>query len=156
MLLFEQDYQTHSNTVIEDKWKIIKLPATTKYNGYTHEEKEGLIRSGNEFYNIMHEYQENDTLYVILKSNQNAQERYDELTSLIQGMFDPDANTAQSPLSKAMKIFGGLQKVYLPTEIMFCICRQQTELLHQAFYTEPQLSYAKVIHLLHSPPPELT
>ena len=156
ILLFENSYQTHSNTVIEDKWKIVKIPHASASKKNINEEKKGLIRSGGEFYNVMHEYQENDTLYVILKSNQNAQERYDELTSMMQGMFDPGANAPQSPLNKAMKIFGGLQKVYLANEMMLGICEQQTEQLHQPFYPEPRLSYAKVIHLLHSPPPELS
>ncbi|WP_259014328.1 hypothetical protein [Emticicia fluvialis] len=154
MLFFEDNYQTHSNTIIEDKWKVIKLPASNKTISIDNTIKEGLIRSGNEFYNVMHEYQENDTLYVILKSNQNAQERFDELTSLVQGMFDAD--TPQSPLSKAMKLYGGLLKVYLSNDTDLQLIKPCLVSNPSQPFKEPEKRYASVINLLHTPPPELT
>jgi hypothetical protein len=155
-LFFEDNYRTSSNVIIDDKWKIIKIPTTDKDAHYSSEDKEGLIRSGDDFYNIMHEYHENDTLYVILKSNQNAQERFSELTSLILGMTDANADTPQSPLGKIIKLFGDLQKIYLSDDILLGLHEPIISLYPPSFYTEPHKSYYQIIHLLHSPPPELT
>jgi hypothetical protein len=155
-LFFEDNYRTSSNVIIDDKWKIIKVPAIDKYAHYNNEEKEGLIRSGNDFYNIMHEYQENDTLYIILKSNQNAQERFTELTSLILGMNDTSADTPQSPLGKLVKLFGDLQKIYVADALQLSLSNPIIESYCPSFYTEPHQWNEQVIHLLHLPPPELT
>ena len=155
-LFFEDNYRTSSNIIIDDKWKIIKIPAASANAHYNSVEKEGLIRSGNDFYNIMHEYQENDTLYVILKSNQNAQERFTELASLILGMTDTETETPHSPLGKLIKLLGDLQKVYLSDEVLLGLNEPITGLYQTSFYTEPHQSNEQVIYLLHSPPPELT
>lgn len=155
-LFFEDNYRTSSNVIIDDKWKIIKVPTIDKYAHYNNEDKEGLIRSGNDFYNIMHEYQENDTLYIILKSNQNAQERFTELTSLILGMNDMSADTPQSPLGKLIKLLGDLQKTYVDNALQLGLNEPIVESYCPSFYTEPHQSDYQVIHLLHSPPPELT
>lgn len=155
-LFFEDNYRTSSNVIFDDKWKIIKIPTTSRDAHYNSENKEGLIRSGNDFYNIMHEYQENDTLYVILKSNQNAQERFTELTSLILGITDPNADTPYSPLGKIIKLLGDLQKIYVSDSLQLDLNEPIGELYGPSFYTEPHQSNEQVIHLLHSPPPELT
>lgn len=155
-LFFEDNYRTSSNIIIDDKWKIIKIPTNAKGAHYGKGDREGLIRSGNDFYNIMHEYHENDTLYVILKSNQNAQERFSELNVLILGMTDPDADTSHSPLGRIIKLFGDLQKIYLSDEVLLGLNEPVIMLNHPSFYTEPQQSDSQVINLLHSPPPELT
>ena len=155
-LVFEDNYRKSSNVIIDDKWKIIKVPTHSKDAHYAKGNQEGLIRSGDDFYNIMHEYFENDTLYVILKSNQNAQERFSELTSLILGMTNPNADTSHSPLGRIIKLFGDLQKIYLSDEVLLGLHEPGFYLNHPSFYTEPQQSDYQVIHLLHSPPPELT
>ncbi len=156
MLFFEDNYSAGSNVIIDDKWKIIKIPTTDKNVHYNKGDKDGLIRSGDDFYNIMHEYHENDTLYVILKSNQNAQERFTELTSLILGMNDASADTPHSPLGKLMKLFGDLQKIYVADALQLSLTDPMVESYCSSFYTEPHKSNEQVIHLLHSPPPELT
>ncbi|WP_460472010.1 hypothetical protein [Emticicia fontis] len=156
MLFFDDNYSTSSNVIIDDKWKIIKIPTTAKNAHYNGGDKEGLIRSGNDFYNIMHEYQENDTLYVILKSNQNAKESYTELASLILGMNNTSADTPQSPLGKIIKLFGDLQKIYVSDALQLSLTEPIAESYYLSFYTEPHASNYQVIHLLHSPPPELT
>ncbi|WP_147322791.1 hypothetical protein [Emticicia sp. C21] len=156
MLFFEDNYSASSNVIIDDKWKIIKIPTTAKNAHYNKGNAEGLIRSGDDFYNIMHEYQENDTLYVILKSNQNAQERFTEFTSLILGMNDTSADTPQSPLGKLVKLFGDLQKIYVADAMQLSLSEPIVESYYSSFYIEPQQSNEQVIHLLHSPPPELT
>lgn len=156
VLFFEDNYSASSNVIIDDKWKIIKVPTTAKNAHYNKGDKEGLIRSGDDFYNIMHEYQENDTLYVILKSNQNAQERFTELTSLILGMNDMSADTPQSPLGKLIKLLGDLQKIYVDNALQLGLNEPIVESYYTSFYKEPHQSDYQVIHLLHSPPPELT
>jgi len=156
VLCFEENYRTSSNIIFDDKWKIIKIPTTSKDAHYSEEDKERLVRSGNDFYNIMHEYSENDTLYVILKSNQNAQERFSELTALIQGTSNQASDTPSSPFTKILKLLGDLQKIYLSEPFPLDLNRQVSELINHPFYTEPQQTYHQVIHLLHSPPPELT
>ncbi|MBA4853157.1 hypothetical protein [Emticicia sp. BO119] len=156
MLFFETNYRTNSNVIFDDKWKIIKIPTTSKDVHYRNGHKEGLIRSGNDFYNIMHEYQENDTLYVILKSNQNAQERFAELASMVQGMTAPDSDISRSPLGKLIKLLGDLQKVYVSDSLQLALTEPIVEIYDPSFYTEPTQSDYQVIHLLHSPPPELT
>lgn len=156
MLFFEENYRTSSNIIFDDKWKIIKIPTTSKDTHYREEDKESLVRSGNDFYNIMHEYFENDTLYVILKSNQNAQERFAELTALIQNTNNQSSDLPQSPLAKIIKLLGDLQKIYLSDPLPFDFNRQVFEFNKHPFYPEPQQTYHQVIHLLHLPPPELT
>ncbi|MFD2522342.1 hypothetical protein [Emticicia soli] len=156
MLFFEENYRTSSNIIFDDKWKIIKIPTTEKNAHYREADEESLVRSGNDFYNIMHEYFENDTLYVILKSNQNAQERFSEITALIQGTNNHDSDLPQSPLAKIIKLLGDLQKIYLSDPLPLDLNRQVSEFNNHPFYTEPQKTYHQVIHLLHSPPPELT
>lgn len=156
MLFFEDNYSTSSNVIIDDKWKIIKIPTTAKNAHYNKGENEGLIRSGDDFYNIMHEYQENDTLYVILKSNQNAQERFNELTSLMLGLNNTSADTPQNPLGKIIKLFGDLQKIYVSDAVQLSLNEPTVESYYPSFYTEPHQSNEQVIHLLNSPPPELT
>jgi hypothetical protein len=156
MLFFEDNYTKSSDIIFDDKWKIIKIPTTSKDAHYGKGDEEGLIRSGNDFYNIMHEYHENDTLYVILKSNQNAQERFTELTSLIFGITDPTADTSHSPLGKIIKLFGDLQKVYLSGNMTLDLHDRIISLFQRSFFTEPPQSNYQVINLLHSPPPELT
>jgi hypothetical protein len=156
MLFFEDNYRTSSNVIIDDKWKIIKIPTTSANAHYSREDKEGLIRSGDDFYNIMHEYQENDTLYVILKSNQNAQERFTELTSLMLGMTNSEADSPQSPLGKLIKLFGDLQKVYVNDTLQLSLNATVVESHYCSFYTEPHQLNEQGVYLLHSPPPELT
>lgn len=156
MLFFEDNYSTSSNVIIDDKWKIIKIPTTATNAHYNAGDKEGLIRSGDDFYNIMHEYQENDTLYVILKSNQNAQERFTELTSLMLGMANNDADAPQSPLGKVIKLFGDLQKIYVSDALQLSLNEPIVESYYSSFFLEPHQSNEQVINLLHSPPPELT
>ena len=154
MLFFEDNYNISSNVIIDDKWKIIKVPTTSKDAHYANKDNEGLIRSGDDFYNIMHEYFENDTLYVILKSNQNAKERFTELTALILGTGDTDS--PQSPLSKLIKRLGDLQKICVSDVIQLSLNEPGAELHNSSFYTEPHQSNEQVIYLLQSPPPELT
>ena len=156
MLFFNDNYATSSNIIIDDKWKIIKIPANSKDPQYQNRDKEGLIRSGEDFYNIMHEYQENDTLYVILKSNQNAQERFTELTSLILGMTNTEADSPQNPLGKLIKRLVDLQKIYVSDVLQPRLSESGVELHNSSFFTEPHPSNYEVIYLLHSPPPELT
>lgn len=156
MLFFEKDYQSSSNIIIDDKWKIIKIPTHSKDTHYRSPDNEGLIKSGDDFYNVMHEYFENDTLYVILKSNQNAKERFLELSSVVKGLANQDTDTPQSPLSKIIKLFDSLQKIYLTENLPLWTSETSGYIQYELCYAEPSQFIHQVIALLHYPPPEMS
>jgi len=157
MVFFEDNYQTGSRVIADDKWKIVKLyrPHLSANTSDNFDQQEGLIRSGNDFYNIMHKHYENDTLYVVLKSNANAQEHFSEIADKIQEISAQTTDLPQNPLNKAIKFLSSLQKIYMPntsfvwSEVIIAVKQ------NRVFYKEPQQAILQVVQSLHSPPPDL-
>ncbi|MFN8347263.1 MAG: hypothetical protein U0X91_19830 [Spirosomataceae bacterium] len=158
VLFFEDNYQTASPVVDTDEWQTVKmhLPALPYNNAWENPEgQDGLIRQGNDFYNIIHQRHDNDTLYVTLKTNQHARDRFFELVNMIQEITDQSADTPESPLGKAVKLLSELVKVYLPNTAMEWPAECVAGLDAAPFYISPSQSLLQTVRLLHSPPPEL-
>ena len=158
VLLFENDFQTASPISQNDKWQTVKMHLPTLPYNTTWENKEGqegLIRDGNEFYNVTEQRHENDTLYVTLKSNEHARDRFFELANMIQEITDQSADRSESPLGKAVQLLSDLLKVYLPNSSMDWPADCVVELQPKQLYNTPNQALLQTTQLLHSPPPEL-
>lgn len=158
VLFFENDFQTASPISQNDKWQTVKMHLPTLPYNTTWENKdgqEGLIRDGNEFYNVTEQRHENDTLYVTLKTNEHARDRFFELANMIQEITDQSANPAESPLGKAVKLLSDLLKVYLPNTAMEWPAEYVADAMSPQLYVTPNQSLLQTEQLLHSPPPEL-
>lgn len=157
VLFFEEDFQTASPMMEDDEWQTVKMPLPAlPYNTAWEnpEGQDGLIRQGNDFYNIMHQRHENDTLYVTLKSNQHARDRFFELAEMIQEITDQTADSPESPFSKAIKVLSDLVKVYLPNSSMEWPNALMADMPANSAYASPNQSLLQSVQLLHSPPPE--
>ncbi|RDB05722.1 hypothetical protein [Runella aurantiaca] len=157
VLVFEDDYQTASPVMKNDQWQTVKmhLPTLPYNNSWENSEgQEGLIRKGDDFYNVTHQRHENDTLYVTLKSNQHARDRFFELAEMIQEITDQTADSPESPLSKAVKLLSDLVKVYLPNTSTEWPDALMANLLPRSLYATPNQALLQSVQLLHSPPPE--
>jgi hypothetical protein len=158
VLLFENDFQTASPVTQNDKWQTVKMHLPTLPYHTTWENKdgqEGLIRNGNEFYNVTEQRHENDTLYVTLKSNEHARDRFFELANMIQEITDQSADPSESPLGKSIQLLNDLLKVYLPNSSMDWPSVCVAELPNKQSYIAPNQALLQATQLLHSPPPEL-
>ncbi|MEZ4901139.1 MAG: hypothetical protein R2822_04955 [Spirosomataceae bacterium] len=141
VLFFEDDYQTASAISENDDWQTVKmhlptLPYNTSWENT--DGQEGLIRQGNDFYNITEQRHENDTLYVTLKSNQNARDRFFELANMIQEITNQSTDSSESPFSKAIKHLSDLLKIYLSNPSLVWPVEQIVSLA-----TQPPICYAK-------------
>jgi hypothetical protein len=158
VLFFEDDYQSASPIREDDKWQTVKMHLPTLPYNTTWENsdgQEGLIRRGDDFYNVTEQRHENDTLYVTLKTNQHARDRFFELANMIQEITDQNADTPESPLSKAIKLLNDLLKVYLPNPSMGLLVDTVISSTSYHLYATPNQSLLQTVRLLHSPPPEL-
>ena len=158
VLFFEKEFQAASPVMENDEWKTVKmhLPVLPYNNTWENPDgEEGLIRRGDDFYNVTHQRHENDTLYVTLKTNRHARDRFFELANMIQEITDQTTESPLSPLGKVIKLLSDLTKVYLPNSCMEwpagLIANQPVE----RFYATPNHALLQVVRLLHSPPPEL-
>jgi len=158
VLFFEDDYQIASAISEDDNWQTVKmhlptLPYNTAWENT--DGQEGLIRQGNNFYNVTGQRHENDTLYVTLKSNQNARDRFFELANMIQEITNQNADSPESPFSKAIKHLSDLLKVYLSNPSVIWPTEQVASLSTRHQHATPNQALLQTLRLLHSPPPEL-
>jgi hypothetical protein len=157
VLLFDKGFKTASPIQANDEWQTVKmhlptLPYNTEWENT--EGQDGLIRHGDEFYNVTEQRHANDTLYVTMKTNQTARDRFFELADQIQEMTDQTSQTPDSPMGKAVKLLSDLLKVYLPTSSMEWPSGQEITLSIQNNYSNPSNSVLQTASLLHCPPPE--
>ncbi|MDF7818387.1 hypothetical protein P1X15_12305 [Runella sp. MFBS21] len=158
VLFFENDFQTASPIAENDKWQTVKMHLPNlPYNEVWEnaDGQEGLIRSGDDFYNITHQRHENDTLYVTLKTNQHARDRFFELANMIQEITDPHSDPADTPFGRAVKLLSDLTKVYLPNSVLEWPLGFDAGVLTQHLFATPSYTLLQAFQLLHSPPPEL-
>lgn len=158
VLFFENDFQTASPIAEDDKWQTVKMHLPTlPYNEAWEntDGQEGLIRSGDDFYNITHQRHENDTLYVTLKTNQHARDRFFELANMIQEIADPSSDPTDTPFGKVVKLLSDLVKVYLPNSSIEWPTEASIQMLSTRFFAAPNDSLLQFFQLLHSPPPEV-
>ena len=156
VLTFEQSYESATPTRLADEWKLVKLPISLPYtNSWENPDGQaGLVRDGDEFYNIVHQRYANDTLYTLLKTNQNARERFFDLADQLQ-QLDTAQKATQSPLSRLLKLLKDRLTTYLLPAVY--------QLAQPDLADEPaSVSYADVASTryradfsLLSPPPEV-
>ncbi|TLV04018.1 hypothetical protein FEN17_01540 [Dyadobacter luticola] len=160
VFFFEKSYQSASASDETGDWKTVKmyLPSLP-YSGNIQisEQIEGLVRQENNFYNPTEVYHENDTLYVTLKSNQAARDRFFELANVMQNSTDAETNTSKSPFGKVLKQLTSLVKDYIPKESdiqLYSTIFISSKDYKPAFV--PETKYLSFKSLLSTPPPELS
>ncbi|MFN3380104.1 MAG: hypothetical protein ACK41O_11655 [Runella zeae] len=158
LLFFEEEFRNASPTTQNDQWKTFKVPIPTlPYNTAweNQEGEEGLIREGENFYNIMGQRHENDTLYITLKTNRDAHERFVELSERVQELMDLTSQSSQSPLNKALKLLYELTKIYLFTSSFILTSPSLIEVdSYSLRYERPNQSLLTSFCCLLTPPPE--
>lgn len=157
LLFFENDYQWASPVNKNDQWDTIKIPLEQlPYVAYQEipAEQEGLIQKDGDFYNIVNRYYQDDTLYIVLKTNLNARERFIELSTQVQESLDAASKAPVAPAKKVIELLRGLTKTYLSNLVL-----ELPPLLFSGFL--PDLIYSGLIQVLPdsflcllSPPPE--
>lgn len=157
LLSFENDYQWASPVTKNDQWDTIKIPLEQlPYVAYQEipAEEEGLIQKDGDFYNIVNRYYQNDTLYIILKTNQNARERFIELSSQVQESLDAASKAPLTPAGKALELLQGLTKIYLSNSVSGLPPLLVSALLPEPIYGDCIQRLADPFLYLLSPPPE--
>ena len=156
VLTFEQSYESATPVLLADEWKVVKLPISLPYTDSWEnpDGQAGLVRDGNEFYNIVHQRYANDTLYTLLKTNQNARERFVDLADQLQQLND-DQEATQSPLSRLMKLLKDRLTTYLLPSVWQLAQPVWACVLTVGNYTNGHLPAYRVDLTLLSPPPEV-
>lgn len=157
LLCFENEYRKASPISENDQWNTIKIPLEQlPYVAYQEipAEQEGLIQKDGHFYNIVNRYYQDDTLYIILKTNQDARERFIELTDQIQGALDAASKTPTNPNRKALELLRGLTKIYLSNPVLVCPPLLLSGLLPEPTYSNLTQRLRDPFCCLFSPPPE--
>ena len=155
MLTFEQSYEVATPISANDEWKMVKLPISLPYTAAWEnpDGSDGLIRDGNQFYNIVKQHYANDTLYTLLKTNQNARARFFDLAEQLQ-QYDNDQQPSKSPLSQLLKLLKDRLTTYLLPSVWQLTQPALGHLLNQANYAALPLLCSHVALACTSPPPE--
>lgn len=159
LLFFESEYQTASPVVESDHWETIKIPLEElPYVSYQEipAEQEGLIQKDGDFYNIVNRYYQNDTLYITLKTNRNARERFIELSEQVQESLDAASKSPASPAKKALDLLQGLTKTYLSNPALVYPPLLYSGLLPDRIFNDLIQVLSDPFRCLFSPPPELS
>jgi hypothetical protein len=157
ILFFEKDFKSASLTEQQDTWKVVKMHLPSlPYSGDLEvaETMEVLVRQDGNFYNPTEITHQNDTLYVTLKSNQAARDRFFELANAMQtGCADTDL--PQSPYGKVIKQLTDLAKDYVPGKTTFQVLSKTSNLHTEGIVSySPAIGYAPFKKSLPTPPPE--
>lgn len=158
VLFFKNDFKTASQVSSDDQWKIMKfeipsLPYTSSWQN--DDGLAGLVESNGQFYNTTNILLENDTLYVTLKSNLNARDRFFELADKMQDAAHQESgkNSDNDPV----KLLSDLAKVYLNSKKDFF-----HDYSFQNIVSTPRNSFREYNNLYqtpkyshYSPPPEV-
>ena len=133
---------------------MVKLPISLPYTAdwENPDGQDGLVQDGDEFYNIVHQQYANDTLYTLLKTNQNARARFVDLAEQLQQLNDEQA-VPKNPLSQLLKLLKDRLKTYLPPGYQLAQPHMTTTLARATFASVPAARYrADLAHT--TPPPE--
>ncbi|MEJ1240051.1 hypothetical protein WBG78_18065 [Chryseolinea sp. T2] len=133
-----------------DQTLTLKIPFTLPY--WTDKEQfervDGDFEYQGQFYKLVKQKLENDTLYVVCIKNQDKKQLFDSLTEYIKFSSDQPATSKQ-----ALKIWGSIVKDYIPNEL--------TALTHcggwsitNDFARDDFSLFASPLTFVISPPPE--
>jgi len=155
VLTFERSFDSPTLASESDEYMVVKLPISLPYtNSWDNPDgQDGLIRDGDSFYNVVHQRYVNDTLYTVLKTNQNARDRFFDLADQMQ-QLDTEQPAAKSPLSRLLKLLQERITTYLlpmSWQLLQPVCSLLTA---QVSYVDPLLTYGGADLTCPSPPPK--
>jgi hypothetical protein len=115
---------------------------------------EGLYRIHDQLYNVVKQVHQNDTLYVTLRMNESAWQRFSELSDLMQEVHP--ARKANGLPDKAFQLLSSVLEVYLPVEVTTFGCVAGLEArIARISYADVRCSLIFPFLQLHFPPPEV-
>lgn len=155
VLTFEESYEAATPIVPEDQWRLVKLPISLPYtNDWENPTgQEGLVEEAGNFYNIVQQRYANDTLYTLLKTNQNAKERFVDLAEQLQ-VFQDEQDTPKTPLNRLLKLLKDRLTIYLPTGTNKLVSPVAVSGLSCLSFGDLRLATYQIDLDHHSPPPE--
>jgi hypothetical protein len=158
ILLFDDQYKLPSAAGQGDEYQLLKvyvpsLPYTSDWENT--DGLEGLTESQGKFYNTTHVLHSNDTLYVTLKSNQPARDRFFELANRMQSLTDSRDQAPDSAQGKALKLLDNLLKNYVQNDHRFVILPQDYKAAKEAVaFAAKKTKHHFFLLKLPTPPPE--
>ena len=158
VFFFEKNFKVASSINQDDDLQTMKLylPSIPYTDSWENNNVEGLVQKNDQFYNATKVLHKNDTLYVILKSNQAARDQFFELVSMMETMTDNNKEFPESAKNTALKLFNDLIKIYVPNSHNIEFRDFNSGNLIAKVY-QPQTSsfYAGYEINLNTPPPEI-
>ncbi|MPR34565.1 hypothetical protein [Salmonirosea aquatica] len=113
----EAFYNTPNSGVLSEERIVLKVPFAIPYGTtWNNDAPEGLVHYEGDFYNIVEQRYENDSLYTVMQANFSAREQFFALAERIQQEFGHNVNKSGNPLEKSTKVFSTAIKHYLSTQ----------------------------------------
>ncbi|WP_338870059.1 hypothetical protein WBJ53_21755 [Spirosoma sp. SC4-14] len=155
VLTFDETYQSATPISSDDHWKLVKLPISLPYTASWENPDglDGLVQDGDNFYNIVHQRYANDTLYTLLKTNQNARDRFFDLADQLQ-QFSTDQEASQTPLSRLLKLLKERLTTYLLPSLYRLTQPLAVSLSEHSVYGNIWFAHYGVDQVPNSPPPQ--
>lgn len=156
VLCFDKHFETASTDKNPSKRAVLAIPAPSLPYTTSWENEDGtagLVKKDGEFYNIVHQKIENDTLFVTLQTNASARERFIELAGSMNDLTDSD-NRKKSPSDHALKLLKSFVKSYLPIETKSELAQINFLLQDLIAFKEFLSFHAAPFCAFDSPPPE--
>lgn len=157
VLFFKSNFDTASNITQDDEWKTIKFeaPSLPYTNSWENEDGfAGLFESDGQFYNATNVLLENDTIYVTLKSNLNARDRFFELADRME--INAHHESGKSLPANVIKLLSDIHKIYVNTEKYFSADYAIEDRILTSFHSFRDFTnlYQSPKYWHFSPPPE--
>ncbi|WP_207504376.1 hypothetical protein [Telluribacter humicola] len=116
VLCIEEMYSTSDKGRLGDEWVVLKVPLSIPYGtAWQNDDPSGLIQYNGNFYNIVEQRYENDSLYTVLRSNLSAREQFFAIADQLQQQLGQDTEKS-NPVEKTAKLLSGALKHYLPAK----------------------------------------
>jgi hypothetical protein len=114
VLCLEEFYNTPNSGRMGEERVTLKIPLSIPYGTtWNNDTPEGLIRYEGDYYNIVEQRYENDSLYTVMQANLSAREQFFALADRMQQEFGHEEGKARNPLEKGARIFSGAIKHYM-------------------------------------------
>ncbi len=155
VLTFERSFKSATLASDADEYKVVKLPISLPYTSSweNSDGQDGLIRDGDSFYNVVHQRYANDTLYTVLKTNQNARDQFFALADQMQ-QLDAEQSAPKSPLGYLLKLLQERLTTYLLPASWQLSQPLSSLTTSRTGYTDPLLAYGSTDLTCPSPPPK--
>lgn len=157
IIFFDDQYKLPSVVSSTDDYQLLKvyMPSLPYSADWENSEAiEGLLQNNGKFYNTTRVQHSNDTLYVTIKSNQAARDRFFELANQMESLSDPSKSPDTSH-GKALKQLNNLLKNYLQNTNQYTFPEQPaTRMEVLVVYSPEQTVHSSFLLSLPTPPPE--